>query len=391
MTRPMQYEDTLKPSPYYNETHDEWRRQVRRFVVREIEPFVQTWDTENDFLPRELFRKAGDLGLFGIGYPEEYGGLGDDFDIFHDLIIMDELHRSGSGGVASGLLVHKGGLPPVNALGSHEIKQRVLPDVLSGNAQISVAITEPGAGSDIANLQTRATRDGADWVINGSKIYITGGMTSKYITTVARTGEGKNGLSIFLVESDAQGLSRTPLEKMGLWASDTATLFFEDVRIPAENMIGSEGDGFRGMMINLNGERLNIAISVNALSRVLLVDAVNYAQQRKTFGQRLADHQVIRHKFAEMARKINATQAYIEQNAWRVQQGEQPAADAALCKVQATKTLEFCAREAAHVLGGASVIRGNNIERIIRDSRTFAIAGGSEEILRDLAVRQMGI
>ena len=388
----MNYEDTLKPSPYYNDTHDEWRRQVRRFVQKEIEPHVNEWDTEDQYLPRELFLKAGELGLFGMGYPEEYGGLGNEFDIFHDLIVLEELHRPGSGATGSALLVHKGGLPPVNALGSHELKQKVLPEVLSGRAQISVAITEPGAGSDVANLQLKAVREGDVWVLNGSKIYCTGGMTSRFITTVARTGgSGKSGLSLFLVESDTPGLTRTPLKKMGFWASDTAMLFFDQVRVPATDMIGEEGQGFRGMMINLNSERLNLAITANTLARVCFVDAANYARERHTFGKPLAEHQVIRHKFAEMARHINATQAYIEQNAWRVQNGEQIAADAALCKVQATKTLELCAREAAQVLGGASVIRGNNVERIYREARILAIAGGSEEILRDLAVRQMGI
>lgn len=388
----MQYEDLLKPSPYYNDTHHEWRRQVRRFVAKEIEPHVNEWDREDQYLPRELFLKAGQIGLFGLGYPEEYGGLGDEFDIFHDLIVLEELHRPGSGAAGSALLVHKGGLPPVNALGSHQLKQKVLPEVLSGRAQISVAITEPGTGSDVANIQTRAVRDGGDWVLNGSKIYTTGGMTSRFITTVARTGgPAKSGLSLFLVESNSPGLTRTPLKKMGFWASDTAALYFDNVRVPAEDMIGEEGQGFRGMMFNLNGERLNLAITANTLARVLLLDAINYAQERKTFGKFLAEHQVIRHKFAEMARCINATQAYIEQNAWRVQNGEEIAADAALCKVQATQTLELCAREAAQVLGGASIIRGNNVERIYREARILAIAGGSEEILRDLAVRQMGI
>ena len=388
----MDYESTLKPNPYYNDTHHEWRRQLRRFVEAEIEPYINEWDREDEYLPRELFLKAGELGIYGIGYPEEYGGLGDQFDIFHELIVMEELHRAGSGGVGSALVVNKGGLPPVNAMGSHELKQLVLPEALSGRAQASLAISEPGAGSDVANIQTNAVRDGDDWIINGSKVYITGGMTSRFITTVARTGgPGNAGLSLFLVESDTEGLSRTLMKKMGLWASDTAALYFDNVRVPAANMIGDEGDGFRGMMINLNSDRLTLATAINTLARVALVDAVDYAQQRKTFGKRLADHQVIRHKFAEMARHIHATQAYIEQNAWRVQQGEEIAADTALCKVQASKTLELCAREAAQVLGGASVIRGNNIERIYRDARIFAIAAGSEEILRDLAVRQMGI
>jgi len=385
------YDSTLKPNPYYNETHHEWRRVLRRFVSREIEPHVNEWDREGHYLPRELFRKAGELGIYGIGFPEEYGGFGDELDIFHDLLAVEEFHRPGSGAILTTLFVPIGGLPPVNALGSHELKQKVLPEVISGREQISVAITEPGAGSDIANLQTRAVRDGSDWVLRGTKIYVTGGMTSRFITVVARTGEGKNGLSLFLVESDSPGLSRTVLEKMGMWASDTAILYFDDVRIPGSCLIGKEGDGFRGMMVNLNGERLRAAVAANTLARVAFVDAVNYAQERRTFGKYLAEHQVIRHKFAEMARQIHATQAYIEQTAWRVQQGEQVAADTALCKLQSTQTLELCAREAAQVLGGASVIRGNKVERIYREARILAIAGGSEEILRDLAVRQMGI
>lgn len=387
----MDYESTLKPSVHYGETHHEWRRQLRRFVQREIEPNVSGWDREDQYLPRDLFRKVAELGVYGIGFPEQYGGLGDQFDIFHDLLAVEEFQRPGSGAILTTLFVPIGGLPPVNALGSHEIKQKVLPEVLSGREQISVAITEPGAGSDIANLQTRAVRDGDHWVLNGSKMYVTGGMTSRFITTVARTGEGKSGLSLFLVESKATGLSRTALKKMGMWASDTAALYFENVRVPVADMIGQEGDGFRGMMVNLNGERLRAAVAANTLARVALVDAVSYAQQRKTFGKFLVEHQVIRHKFAEMARQVNATQAYIEHCAWRVQQGEQTATDTALCKVQATQTLEFCAREAAQVLGGASIIRGNKIERIYREARILAIAGGSEEILRDLAVRQMGI
>ncbi|HMB60722.1 MAG TPA: acyl-CoA dehydrogenase family protein [Xanthomonadales bacterium] len=387
----MDYESTLKPSPYYNETHHEWRRQLRRFVQQEIEPNVNAWDREDEYIPRELFRKAGELGIYRIGFPEEYGGYGDEMDIFHDLLSVEEFHRPGSGAMLTTLFVPIGGLPPINALGSDELKRKVLPEVLSGREQISVAITEPGAGSDIGNLQSRARREGDDWVISGSKIYITGGMTSRWITVVARTGEGKQGLSIFLVEADSRGLEKTVMKKMGMWASDTAMLFFDDVRVPGTHLIGKEGDGFRGMLVNLNGERLRAAVVANTLARVALVDAVNYAQERQTFGQALARHQVIRHKFAEMARHIHSTQAYIEQTAWRVQNGEQAAADTALCKLQATQTLELCAREAAQVLGGAAVIRGNKIERIYREARILSIAGGSEEILRDLAVRQMGI
>ena len=178
---------------------------------------------------------------------------------------------------------------------------------------------------------------------------------------------------------------------MGWWASDTATLYFDDVEVPADNLVGAEGNGFAAIMANFNGERLGMAAGCVGSAKACLEDAVLWAQERRTFGQRLADHQVIRHKISEMVRHIKATQAFLELSTWRVAQGDNVAADLALLKVQATRTLEFCAREAAQILGGASFIRGNRVERIYREVRVNAIGGGSEEIMLDLAARQMGI
>ncbi|MEM8800123.1 MAG: acyl-CoA dehydrogenase family protein, partial [Pseudomonadota bacterium] len=199
------------------------------------------------------------------------------------------------------------------------------------------------------------------------------------------------GVSMLLIDMGLPGVDRTSLKKQGWWCSDTATLYFDQVRVPAANLLGQENAGFAIAMQNFNGERLGMAAGANASARVCLEDALAWARERETFGKRLADHQVIRHKLVEMARQINATQAYVEQCAARLQAGEPIAADLAMLKVQATLTLEFCAREAMQILGGAGYMRGNRVERIYREVRVMAIGGGSEEIMRDLAARQMGI
>jgi acyl-CoA dehydrogenase len=327
-----------------------------------------------------------------MGYPEEYGGIKEGLDRFHGIVTSEELARLGAGGINASLMVHGIGLPPILAIGTEEMKQRIAPPVLAGDKRIALAITEPSGGSDVAQIKTRASREGDDFVVNGSKMFITGGMRADYFTTAVRTGgPGMGGISLLLIEADRPGLSRTNLKKQGWWASDTAALYFQDVRVPATNLIGGENQGFIGIMLNFNGERLGMAAGATAYARVCLEEAVKWARERTTFGKRLADHQVIRHKIAEMMRQINATTAYLEMCAWRVQNGETPAADLALLKVQATLTMEFCAREAMQILGGTGYMRGNRVERIYREVRVNAIGGGSEEIMRDLAARQMGL
>ncbi|MBR9862245.1 MAG: acyl-CoA dehydrogenase [Rhodobacteraceae bacterium] len=377
-------------SPYYTEDHQAWRATLRAFVDKEIIPNVEEWEEAGEF-PRDLYKKAADVGLLGAGYPEEYGGIALS-DPFFQIVTAEEMARCSSGGVNASLLVHSIGLPPIMAVGSDEMKQRIAPQVLAGEKIQALAITEPSGGSDVSNLRTTAKRDGDHFVVNGSKMFITGGMRADYYTVAVRTGgDGAGGVSLLLIERDREGFTRTPLKKQGWWASDTAALYFDDVRVPVENLIGEENQGFVGIMRNFNNERLWMAASANALARVCLEDALAWARGRQTFGQRLADHQVIRHKFAEMARKINATQAYLEQCAFRVGAGEKPIADLSLLKVQSTLTMEFCAREAMQILGGAGYLRGCRIERIYREVRVMAIGGGSEEIMRDLAARQMGI
>ena len=387
----LDFDSSRPPSPFYNETHHAWRRELRRFIDREMMPHVDEWDEKGE-IPLDLYKKASDFGLLRMGYPEEYGGIKEGLDRFHGIVTSEELARMGAGGINASLMVHGIGLPPVLAIGTEEMKQRIAPAVLAGDKRIALAITEPSAGSDVAQIKTRAVRDGDDFVVNGSKMFITGGMRADYFTTAVRTGgPGMGGLSLLLIEAARAGVSRTNLKKQGWWASDTAALYFQDVRVPATNLIGGENQGFMGIMLNFNGERLGMASGACAYARVCLEEAVKWARERTTFGKRLADHQVIRHKIAEMVRQINATTAYLEMCAWRVQNGETPAADLALLKVQATLTMEFCAREAMQILGGTGYMRGNRVERIYREVRVNAIGGGSEEIMRDLAARQLGL
>jgi acyl-CoA dehydrogenase len=391
MVSALSFDALRPPSPFFGETHAAWRASLRGFIDREIEPNVEAWE-EAGAVPRAAFGKAAAFGLIGVGYPEAYGGWTEGVDRFHGIVTAEELGRIGAGGVTAALMVHGIGLPPILALGSDEMKARIAPAVLSGAQQISLAITEPSGGSDVANLQTRAERRGDRFVVHGAKMFITGGMTSKWATTAVRTGgPGAGGVSLLLIDLEAAGVARTPLKKQGWWASDTAALFFDGVEVPHTDLIGPENGGFAGIMLNFNGERLGMAAGALAAARACIEDAANWAQDRRTFGKRLADHQAIRHKIASMVQRVRRATAWLDLCAWRVQQGETPVADLCLLKVEATETMEFCAREASQILGGASYIRGGRIERIYREVRVNAIGGGSEEIMKDLAARQLGL
>jgi len=328
--------------------------------------------------------------MLGLGYPEQYGGVSDGIDIWHHNILNEELARVGVGGVAASLMVHNIGLPPVINFARDVVRDAVAPAVISGQANISLAITEPAAGSDVAQLKTTAQLDGMDYIVNGSKTYITGGMRANWFTTAVRTGgAGSQGVSVLLIPADSDGLSRTALDKkQGWWASDTATLYFDNVRVPVSNLVGGENRGFKVIMNNFNAERMAMCAGMEAAARVCLEEAVAWARERQTFGQRLADHQVIRHKVADMKQRINATQAYLQNVSQQIALGRANAGDIALLKVQCSQTMEVCAREAMQVLGGIGFMRGNRVERIYREVRVNAIGGGSEEIMRDLAARQ---
>ena len=259
-------ERTGTQSPFYTADHQAFRDVMRRFVGREIEPFAHEWDEAGEF-PRELYVKAAAIGLLALGFPEDCGGV--PADQFMKIVASQELARAGAGGVSASLMSHTIGAPPIARAARPAIRARVLPEVLSGRKISALAITEPGGGSDVANLATKARRDGDHYVVNGEKTFITSGMRADYLTVAVRTGgEGAGGVSLLLIEGDTPGLSRTKLKKMGWWASDTATLHFDDCRVPAENLIGEEGQGFKLIMHNFNSERMGMAAGCTAFARV---------------------------------------------------------------------------------------------------------------------------
>src|SRR4051794_24264721 len=375
---------------FETDEHAQLRENVRRFAQKHVAPHAHAWEEACEF-PRELYRTAAEAGLLGISYPVDEGGAGG--DVMHALAASEEMVLYGhSVGTCVGLNSHGIALPPNVRRGTPSQKARFVAPVLRGEKISALAITEPGGGSDVASLRTKAVRDGDHYVVNGSKTFITSGMRADYLTVAVRTGgEGAGGVSLLLIEGDTPGLSRTKLKKMGWWASDTATLHLDECRVPAENLIGEEGQAFKIIMRNFNSERMGMAAGCTAFARVCLDEAIAYAKERKTFGKPLAQHQVIRHKIVDMAQKVAASQAMLEMLAWRLEQGESPVAEICMMKNQATQTMAFCASEAVQIFGGAGFMRGIKAERIYREVKVNAIGGGTEEIMKDLASRQMGL
>lgn len=378
-------------NPFETEERAAFRETVRRWVENEVTPFADEWDEAGE-VPWALHEKAGALGAFGFGVSEKYGGLGFD-DCFMRAAFSEEIAKCGAGGVPAALGGRGISIGPIEKLASDEIKDRVLADIVSGRKGSSLAITEPSGGSDVARLKTIARRDGNHFVINGSKTFITGGMKSDYFVVGARTGdEGLAGISLFFVDADEKGFSRSSIDKkMGWWASDTAALYFDDVRVPAENMLGDENLGFIQIMHNFNYERMAMIAGMLGMMKVCLASSTAYAKERETFGRPLIRSQVVRHKIADMSAKIDMIEAYLNQICWQANEGDMPVAEICKGKFSASKALEFCASEAIQIWGGAGYLRGNPVERIYREVKVNAIGGGSEEIMRDLAVRQMGL
>lgn len=376
-------------SLFYTDEHESFRHQVRRFVDKQCTPYIEQWE-KAETLPRELHKQAADAGLLQIGFPEVYGGT-EVPDLFYMIVLTEELARAGSGGLLASLMSHGIATPPIINAGSHQQKLRYAAPVLAGDKIAALAITEPSGGSDVANLKTRAIRDGDDYIVNGSKTFITSGMRADYITTAVRTGDaGMGGVSLLVIEGNAPGLQRTPLQKMGWWCSDTATLFFDNVRVPVANRIGPENAGFMAIMMNFNQERIMLAAQAYGFAQVCYQEALAYARERQTFGKPLIRNQVIRHKLVDMRTRIEAIKTNLDILAWRVSQKQMPVSEVCMLKNFATTGLEYVANEAMQIFGGAGYLRGAKVERIYRETKVLSIGGGSIEIMKDLAARQMG-
>jgi len=375
--------------PGLTDEHRQVQQAVQAFVEGEIQPNADAWDEAGSF-PRELYRKAGAVGLLGLGYPAEYGGT--PADHVSRLLSSVELARGGIGGVTAGLGSHTIMLWPLLAGARESVRRSVIPSILAGESIGALAITEPSGGSDVAQLQTRAARVAGGWSITGSKLFITSGIRADHILVAARTGgPGAGGVSLFLVDGTSSGLTRTPLKKIGWWASDTAALYFDEVFVPEERLVGEENAGFRLVMQNFNGERMTMAAGGLGQAMACVEDALAWARERRTFGQRLVDHQAIRHKLVRMIDEILPVQAWVLQLAQRLDAGESPAGDLALAKNHAARLMRDCADQSLQILGGAGFMRGSRIERAWRDCKVYMIGGGAEEVMNDLAARQLGL
>jgi acyl-CoA dehydrogenase len=370
---------------------------VRRFTLELIVPYVAQWEEAGE-IPRVLYREAAAVGLLGLGYPEALGGTPAPLAL-RNALSTTMAHHSGSGGVMASLFSLNIGLPPVLRHGRPEVQQEVIPPVLRGEKIAALAITEPGGGSDVAALRTTARREGGDWVIDGEKVFITSGMRADWITMAVRTGDagskGAGGISMIVVPGDAAGLSRNKLEKMGWWCSDTAHLRMDQVRVPVRYLLGEEGAGFRIIMTNFNGERLGMSAMALGFARACFDEALDWARQRKTFGSALVEKQVIRHKLVDMRMRIDSTAAWLDAVTAgadaKLESDPDFVAQVCMLKNHATQTMQFCADQAVQILGGMGFMRGTRSERIYREVKVMMIGGGAEEIMKDLAARQLGL
>lgn len=368
---------------YFGESHDILRQTVARFVEREIKPFIEEWEEAGEF-PRELYRKAANIGLLGVCYPEEWSGF--QSDIFHEVVVTEELTRSGSGGVAAGLMSHGIALPPILALGNDEQKQRFIPPVLKGEKIAALGVTEPGGGSDVANLRTRAVRDGDYYVVSGSKTMITSGARADFVTMAVRTGgPGHRGVSLLVVETDSPGFAVSKkLKKMGWWASDTAELSLDEVRVPAKNLLGQEGAAFYGLMSNFQKERLYLALMANATAELALEESIKYAQVREAFGRTLTGFQVTRHKLVDMATMVEVSREFTYRVAAGIRAEKDMVKQVSMAKIFSADMCDRVCHAAVQIHGGYGYMREYPVERLYRDSRILSIGGGTSEIMKEI-------
>ncbi|MFZ0141157.1 MAG: acyl-CoA dehydrogenase family protein [Aeromicrobium sp.] len=370
------------------------RESARRFTEREIAPHMAEWEDAGR-LPRELHAAAAKAGLMGVSFPEEVGGQGGDI-VDSAVVAEGVLDGGGSTGLLASLFTHGIAIPHIVQSGDADLIDRYVRPTLAGEMIGSLGITEPGAGSDVASLRTRAVRDGDHYVVNGAKTFITSGVRADFVTTAVRTGgDGYGGISLLVIDKETPGFTvAPPLKKMGWLCSDTGELTFDDVRVPAENIVGEVDGGFVLVMQQFVNERLGLTAQAFATAQRALALAAQYAKERETFGQPLSSRQVIRHKLVDMHRRTAAARAYAAQAFQQAVDGSttDPAviADAVLAKRQAVDACEFVVHEAVQIFGGMGYMRESEVERHYRDARILGIGGGANEVLNDLAAKILG-
>src|ERR687893_351009 len=373
----------------FTDEHEHLRESIRAFATKELAPHSEEW--EETTFPDWVFERMGELGFLGLDKPEEYGGQGGDY--YTSLVLAEEIVHAQSGGLA----VHTDmAMPPILAFGTEEQKQQWVVPAIQGKKILCLGITEPDAGSDVSGIKTRAVRDEAagEWVINGSKTYITNGHRADVIVLVTKTDPdaGYDGFTLFLVPMDLPGVIREKkLVKLGMHASDTALLAFQDVRVPDSAVLGQVGKGFYHIMWELQGERLIGAAGCVAGAQNCFDRTLQYAKDRTAFGRQIGKFQVIRHKFAEMATKIETARQMVYTTAWRFQNGEYPVREISMAKLYASRIAVEVADECIQVHGGAGYMKEYGVERVWRDMRLNRIGAGTDEIMLDVIGRSYGL
>ncbi|WP_339162511.1 acyl-CoA dehydrogenase family protein [Siminovitchia sp. FSL W7-1587] len=379
-------------APYFTEEHRLLRKTIRQFLEKEVTPFLGEWEEKGEF-PREILQRMGELGFLGLRYPKEAGGQG--WDYFAGVILAEELSRTGFGGFPMAIGVQTDmATPPILEFGNEEQKERFLKPALQGEKLAAIGISEPNHGSDVASIQTRAVKDGNDWVINGAKMFITNGPRADFITLVVRTSDapGYKGLSMILVEMDRPGITVSKkLDKVGMRSSDTAEIVFENVRVPLDNILGKEGNGFAQIMWELQGERMISAAGSIGISEYAYEYAYRYAKERKQFGQPIANFQVISHLLVDMKTEIEVCKEMTYALAYRFSKGEIPSKEISMVKMAAAQTAHWVADRALQILGGNGYMMEYPIQRVWRDTRLHRIGAGTDEVMKEIIAKQLGL
>jgi alkylation response protein AidB-like acyl-CoA dehydrogenase len=375
----------------FTDEHEQLRESIRSFAQKELAPHAEEW--EETTFPDSVFTRMGELGFLGLDKPEEYGGQGGDY--YSALVLAEEIGHANSGGLAMGVAVQTDmAMPPILAFGTDEQKREWAAPAIAGTKILCLGITEPDAGSDVKGIKTRAVKDGDEYVINGSKTYITNGHRADVIVLVTKTDPdaGYDGFTLFLVPMDAPGVIREQkLKKMGMHASDTALLAFQDVRVPESAVLGQVGRGFYHIMWELQGERLIGAAGSVAGAQRVFDRTLEYAKERHAFGRAIGNFQVIRHKFAEMATKIETARQMVYMTAWRQCNGDYPVREISMAKLYASRIACEVADECLQIHGGAGYMREYGIERAWRDLRLNRIGAGTDEIMLEVIGRSYGL
>jgi len=376
---------------YFTDAHEELRLHIRKFLEKEVKPHLEEWEEKT--FPDSIFQRFGELGFLGLRYPPEYGGQGGDY--FSAVVLSEEMATAGCGGLGMAISVQtEMATPPVFKFGTEEQKRRWVVPAIRGEQIAAIAMTEPDAGSDLAGITTTAVRDGDHYVVNGRKIFITSGARAHWVLVVTKTDRerGHKGYNLLVVEKGTPGFEVTrKLEKLGMHSSDTAELLFENCRVPVANLIGEEGEGFKNLMWELQGERMIAAAGAIAGAARVFEYTMEYARNRKAFGQPISQFQVIKHKLVDMGTKIAAIQSFVYQTAKQWDEGEYPVREISQAKLLASVVACEVADEAIQILGGHGYMREFPVERAWRDARLARIGAGTDEIMKEIIAKTYGL